>query len=1714
MPPVTFTAPPPPPQPMDVAEPAPEPVPEPMQEEPERDAPAPVAPEEDAPPAPVAAEAPESEMPPRPAAPETAAEPWSEPEAAAREPSSEPEEPEAADEPWEPEAGEDEAAALLAAATTTVATAAARAAAETNKPDKVQLEIAAARAARDAPKPERPEEPEEPDAAAKPPLTEDARALVARAAPIEVLQDNPKKGESAKRFRKYMAATTAAEFVELGGSRADLKYDIARGWVIVTDRAPPPPRAGKAKKEGGGDLVFEQNVPKLRSQVPVFVVDDAAIAAALVEEEKEVDLGPKEPAEWRTSGPFVGQWITRSILDANGQVQSFSVGQVNGYLNSKESDYLDINGRATALWRVDYVSGELKDDAEDLERHEILQSAPKPSRPDLSMKEVEAQSARLGSAARREGPKPKGKAKEAVVEYVPPVESEYERHRRERIVENQKFLQSLGFTGGDVGLPAMAKKTRGPRKKREPQAPTRRSSRATHEAGQYNENRQYRDAIKEVREEQRLVAQKRQEGRLEKRMAHQEEADIDRMRKRVKRLTRAASAAEAELVKRASDDASKLRQVGSKPKVFLGGGPVDERTAKTLDRSWCARSSDALQVGDVVVYFAKGHEESLHLRSLRSGFACGYEWSEQRTPSWFLQPGAPEVLECVVAAVEPRFPDEWLKRRREAFLNAIESLEGEDDAHWFLQPLDHQALGLYDYLKVVKRPMDLASLKFNVTAGQYDNDGFDNQRQFSDDLKRPFDNAILYNEEESDVAASARVMLEKAEALIEGMMYEEPPDEPEVVELLPPLKKRRFAGRWVEEEEDDLKRLVEELGDARWEQVAEQLGTGRSTRGAEQHWEVMQGTHAFVKKRKGPGRPAGDARSPAKRRVEQEAAEIEEEVVVAEEVVPEADAAADAADGGVDAVPEDPPVPPLKMELVVRLVPLYMVRDAEAAGADFPEGSGVTAIHWQTWRGGNLVDPFFVALSGHADENAFLQHRHRVLAATKAWRDVDPWASVGARDDALYRLESLRRAEKKSAAFLPAWRAAKLLECGLPDEPPPPPSKRKPGNGKKRKLTKGAKKKAPPAKKETVEQEEDPRLLGVNVWDLRELDDEEKSAAANKHDGRPAGYDIVEEPAERTTRGKKRELVAEEAEEPDVVERPSALRPEAPPVDLPLELDILDENIANALIEALAAVRSTEAGSRYWRSWNDDGGYSSEEDDAGNQIKRSGPGVRAMRQKRRAEEQQEQRLAKLLPRAQRAAGAGCLKDVQRTLMKNGYRRVEAVFDDVARVYRDSAQAAKDQRDPDLLPASLCVQLCFEVMEDAATSVGAGEAWRPKTRELANQAAALRPQPWQSHVRRTQSMKTNTGVLIRENVKLGVGAAIKRDKARPLQNACIASELHLALAIYVGNAAGPCKETAGRVLDVYGDWHLGADRKEASDVVTMVPNGKGRIEGKLVEADEDEVQERRVLVGRKFKRQGISLDIGTVQDYNREAKKYRASYADGGEELISIGDVTSGLLAFLPSAAIAALDASAAARGAVQAAPDAPDGAGVGVVEDGAGEAARAGGGEDFATSVDELVPDAPPAPVDEPPAAPADEPPAAPADEPPAAPVDAMDTDEPPERSRSPQGDTAPAVTRGGGSPTNTPAAAAPEDDGRGATVTIRCGGTKLWCARDARELLKALAAFSRGAPKAKKFKKERQTRGPTKACGACGDACHTRCAACPSCGRPFGLGSSSRGTG
>ena len=56
-----------------------------------------------------------------------------------------------------------------------------------------------------------------------------------RAARISVRPDNPKKGKSAARYESYKRAATALEYVQLGGTKADLKYDIARGFVVVVE---------------------------------------------------------------------------------------------------------------------------------------------------------------------------------------------------------------------------------------------------------------------------------------------------------------------------------------------------------------------------------------------------------------------------------------------------------------------------------------------------------------------------------------------------------------------------------------------------------------------------------------------------------------------------------------------------------------------------------------------------------------------------------------------------------------------------------------------------------------------------------------------------------------------------------------------------------------------------------------------------------------------------------------------------------------------------------------------------------------------------------------------------------------------------------------------------------------------------------------------------------------------------------------------------------------------------------------------------------------------------------------------------------------------------------------------------------------------------------------------------------------------------------------
>lgn len=76
---------------------------------------------------------------------------------------------------------------------------------------------------------------------------------------IRVLQDNPKRegSASAARYDKYKSAKTLGEYLELGGSTADARYDSHRGYLeflidgdAAQTRAPSPKRAKIGETEG------------------------------------------------------------------------------------------------------------------------------------------------------------------------------------------------------------------------------------------------------------------------------------------------------------------------------------------------------------------------------------------------------------------------------------------------------------------------------------------------------------------------------------------------------------------------------------------------------------------------------------------------------------------------------------------------------------------------------------------------------------------------------------------------------------------------------------------------------------------------------------------------------------------------------------------------------------------------------------------------------------------------------------------------------------------------------------------------------------------------------------------------------------------------------------------------------------------------------------------------------------------------------------------------------------------------------------------------------------------------------------------------------------------------------------------------------------------------------------------------------------------------
>mgnify|MGYP001987944842 CR=1 FL=1 len=81
----------------------------------------------------------------------------------------------------------------------------------------------------------------------------------------------------------------------------------------------------------------------------------------------------------------------------------------------------------------------------------------------------------------------------------------------------------------------------------------------------------------------------------------------------------------------------------------------------------------------------------------------------------------------------------------------------------FEEPVDPKALKLGDYKKIVKKPMDLGTIKTKLEEDKYKNLE-ESGEEFYNDVVLTFDNALLYNNEEDEIwehAASLKATFEE-----------------------------------------------------------------------------------------------------------------------------------------------------------------------------------------------------------------------------------------------------------------------------------------------------------------------------------------------------------------------------------------------------------------------------------------------------------------------------------------------------------------------------------------------------------------------------------------------------------------------------------------------------------------------------------------------------------------------------------------------------------------------------------------------------------------------------------------------------------------------------------------------------------------------------------------------------------------------------------------
>ena len=106
------------------------------------------------------------------------------------------------------------------------------------------------------------------------------------------------------------------------------------------------------------------------------------------------------------------------------------------------------------------------------------------------------------------------------------------------------------------------------------------------------------------------------------------------------------------------------------------------------------------------------------------------------------------------------FFDTWEKQAKK-LINMLWKVKG---AYLFHKPVDPIELGIPDYFKIIKNPMDFSTIKKKLSSNLYTN-----FKQFTEDIALTFDNCYLYNGTNSSVGLACTVVKNEYQKLYEQM---------------------------------------------------------------------------------------------------------------------------------------------------------------------------------------------------------------------------------------------------------------------------------------------------------------------------------------------------------------------------------------------------------------------------------------------------------------------------------------------------------------------------------------------------------------------------------------------------------------------------------------------------------------------------------------------------------------------------------------------------------------------------------------------------------------------------------------------------------------------------------------------------------------------------------------------------------------------------------